>query len=339
MLSTQKLHLTKQELDNIFSKFAETKVLVIGDVMLDSYWWGKVERISPEAPVPVVNVSKREYRLGGAANVALNLRKLGAQPTVCAVVGKDVEGDVLVNLLGAEGISADGIIYTENRPTTVKTRVIGNKNQLLRIDAEECDLLPEEENFKLTERIKSLLENTDLVLFEDYDKGVICEKLIQEIVQAAREKNIPVVVDPKKRNFLHYKNVTLFKPNLRELADGLKLDIDSQSSITEIEEATKILLQRLQSDMAMITLSERGVYIADEKNAFLLPAHVRNIYDVSGAGDTVISVAALALQAGANTQTIAALANLAGGLVCEKLGVVPIDAGELYTEAEREICC
>jgi rfaE bifunctional protein kinase chain/domain len=331
------LHLTKQQLDSIFSKFGGTKVLVIGDVMLDSYWWGKVERISPEAPVPVVNVTKREYRLGGAANVALNLKKLGALPIICSVVGRDIEGDVFINLLGEEGISADGIIYSENRPTTVKTRVIGNKNQLLRIDAEDCDPLPVEESYKLTERIKSLLEDAAVVLFEDYDKGAISEELIQEITELARQKNIPVVVDPKKRNFLSYKKATLFKPNLRELADGLKLDIDSQSSIEEIEEATAILRNKLQAEMAMITLSERGAYIADAENAYLIPAHIRNIYDVSGAGDTVISVAALALHAGADTRTIAALANLAGGLVCEKLGVVPIAYDELYDEAVKEL--
>ncbi|MGZ5244244.1 MAG: D-glycero-beta-D-manno-heptose-7-phosphate kinase [Bacteroidia bacterium] len=339
MVSTAALHLTQQELDKIFARFKDTKILVIGDVMLDSYWWGKVERISPEAPVPVVNITKREYRLGGAANVALNLRKLGASPTICSVVGRDIEGDILVNQLQEQGISTEGIIYSETRPTTVKTRVIGNKNQLLRIDAEECDPLPEDENFKLTERIKSLMQDASVILFEDYDKGSISEKLIQEIVQLANEKNIPIVVDPKKRNFLSYKNVTLFKPNLRELADGLKLDIDSQSTIEEIEEAAQTLQSRLQAEMAMVTLSERGVYIADAKNGYLLPAHIRNIYDVSGAGDTVISVAALALQAGANTQTIAALANLAGGLVCEKIGVVPIDFDELYQEAVNELCC
>lgn len=338
MFSTQALHLTKEALDNIFAKFKDTKILVIGDVMLDSYWWGKVERISPEAPVPVVNISKREYRLGGAANVALNLKKLGASATICSVVGRDMEGDLLINQLQEQGISTEGIIYSESRPTTVKTRVIGNKNQLLRIDAEECDPLPEDENFKLTERIKALMNDASVILFEDYDKGAISEKLIQEIVRLANEKNIPVVVDPKKRNFLSYKNVTLFKPNLRELADGLKLDIDSQSTIEEIEEAAQTLQSRLAAKMAMVTLSERGVYIADAENSYLLPAHVRNIYDVSGAGDTVISVAALALQAGANTQTVAALANLAGGLVCEKVGVVPIDFDELYQEAVNELC-
>ncbi len=314
-------------------------MLVIGDVMLDSYWWGKVDRISPEAPVPVVNINKREYRLGGAANVALNLIKLGAEATVCSVIGDDLEGTLLTDLLLAEGISTEGIICTGTRPTTVKTRVIGNKNQLLRIDAENTDPLPEQENRQLTARIKTLLENTDLILFEDYDKGVICETLIQEIVQLAHEKGLPVVVDPKKRNFLSYKHVTLFKPNLRELADGLKLDVDSQSSIEEIAEAANILQNRLDAKMAMVTLSERGVYIANGQNTYLVPAHVRNIYDVSGAGDTVISVAALALRAGAETQTIAALANLAGGLVCEKVGVVPINFDELYQEALNELCC
>lgn len=309
---------------------------MIGDVMLDSYWWGKVDRISPEAPVPIVHVKKREFRLGGAANVALNLRKLGASPIMCAVAGGDLEAEVLNKLLEEEGISTEGMVYSQTRPTTVKTRVIGNKNQLLRIDSEDDHLISSEDSEPLKERILSLLNNADLVIFEDYDKGVISAGLIEDIVKEANKRKIPTVVDPKKRNFLAYKNVTLFKPNLRELAEGLKLDIDGQSTIEEIQDAAQHLLEKLQIDYALITLSERGVYITDRVKGNLVPAHFRSISDVSGAGDTVVSVAALALLAGASMETIAALANLAGGLVCEKIGVVPIEKEELYREAVKE---
>lgn len=330
--------ISKEEIERIFDSFAHKRVLVIGDVMLDSYWWGKVDRISPEAPVPIVNISKREYRLGGAANVALNLKKLGADPVICSVIGRDMDGEVFLRLLAEDEISASGITYSETRPTTVKTRVLGNKNQLLRIDTEEDKQISSDETLKLTERIRTLMDDADLVIFEDYDKGVISEELISEIVKEAHAADIPVAVDPKKRNFLNYKNVSLFKPNLRELAGGLKLDLDGASSEQEIHDAAAELQKRLQVKHSLITLSERGVYITEESgDGHLIPAHIRNIYDVSGAGDTVISVAALALLSNTSIETVAAIANLAGGLVCEKVGVVPIEKDELLEAALQEL--
>jgi rfaE bifunctional protein kinase chain/domain len=330
--------ISKEEIERIFNSFANKRVLVIGDVMLDSYWWGKVDRISPEAPVPIVNISKREYRLGGAANVALNLKKLGADPVICSVIGRDIDGEVFLRLLAEDDISSAGITYSETRPTTVKTRVLGNKNQLLRIDTEEDKQISGDETLKLAERIRTLMNDADLIIFEDYDKGVISEELINEIVKEANSSNIPVAVDPKKRNFLSYRNVTLFKPNLRELAGGLKLDLDGASSEEEIHDAAAELQKRLQVKHSLITLSERGVYITEESgDGHLIPAHIRNIYDVSGAGDTVISVAALALMSNAPIETVAAIANLAGGLVCEKVGVVPIEKEELLQAALQEL--
>jgi rfaE bifunctional protein kinase chain/domain len=220
----------------------------------------------------------------------------------------------------------------------VKTRVIGNKSQLIRIDSEEDAVLSGNDSNAIASRIEKLMAEADLVLFEDYDKGVISSELIEQVVASASKVGIPVAVDPKKRNFLAYKNVTLFKPNLRELAEGLKLDIDGKSSIEEISAATHSLKEKLAIKNALITLSDRGVYITggEKEKDFLVPAHVRNIYDVSGAGDTVISVAALALLAGVEPDVLAGLANLAGGLVCEKLGVVPITYQELYEHAIAE---
>lgn len=335
MIPSATIRLSRAEIDRIFGSFSGKRVLVIGDVMLDAYWWGRVERISPEAPVPIVNIDRKEYRLGGAANVALNLRRLGAEPILCSVTGADAEGDVFSSLLEEEGLSDAALVRTQARPTTVKTRVIGNKNQLMRIDAEDDGPIQNAEIEAVLERIRKLIQETDLVLFEDYDKGVITPELIEKVVGMATQSRIPVAVDPKRRNFLSYKNVTLFKPNLRELAEGLKLDLDGQSTIEEISAASRELITRLGIENALITLSDRGVLICGKED-FLVPAHVRNIYDVSGAGDTVISVAALTLLAGTEPKILAALANLAGGLVCEKLGVVPITYQELYEHAVIE---
>ena len=306
---------------------------MIGDVMLDSYWWGNVDRISPEAPVPIVHTKKKEYRLGGAANVALNLKKLGAEPVICSVIGKDADGEIFMRLLRDEGISSEGIVISQSRPTTVKTRVISGKNQLLRIDTEENGEVDRDDKATLLSGASKLLEDTDLIIFEDYDKGAISPGLIETIVTKANRQKIPVAVDPKKRNFLAYKNVTLFKPNLRELSDGLKLDLKPNPDIEEISAAAIQLREKLHLQEVLITLSERGVFLCDKQgSSHLIPAHIRDIYDVSGAGDTVISVAALALLANVSGDVVAALANLAGGLVCEKVGVVPIDKEELIRE-------
>lgn len=309
-------------------------VLIIGDVMIDSYTWGKVTRISPEAPVPIVAVEKEENRLGGAANVALNILALGATPYLCAVVGKDQNAEIFDNLLASHQLSKEGIIRSDNRITTVKTRIIGNNHQMLRIDKEVEYPLSEIELKELYNQIKNFVENKkiDVIIFEDYDKGVITTSLIEQVVELAKSKNIPVAVDPKKRNFLNYKNVSLFKPNLKELKEGLNIEIDTSIPAT-LENAAKQIREILNAKMAIITLSEKGILINTANEHKIIPAHVRNIADVSGAGDTVISVAALCLAAGISPQDIAELSNLAGGLVCEHVGVVSINAEELQKEA------
>jgi len=334
-LKKSHISLTETEINRIFDSFIEKKVLVIGDVMLDAYWRGHVERISPEAPVPIVHVYNTEYKLGGAANVALNLKKLGAEPIICAALGEDYEGEIFLKMLDDSKINHDGIIFCKARPTTVKTRIVSGKHQLLRVDKEDDSQITDKESAIITEKIKSLLETADLVIFEDYDKGVISKKLIEDTVLIANQLKIPIAVDPKKRNFMEYKNVTLFKPNMRELAEGLKLDIDIHAPISAIDGAANTLKKILKTKNAMITLSENGVYISGANDdGYLIPAHKRDIYDVSGAGDTVISVAALALLANVPIDVVAALANLAGGLVCEKVGVEPIDRENLLREAK-----
>jgi len=321
----------------IFRKFCNLNVLIIGDVMVDSYQWGKVERISPEAPVPICCVNKVENRVGGAGNVALNVKALGANPILCSVVGKDNSGQILLDLMQKEKMTTDNIIKSEYRPTTIKTRIIGNNAQMLRVDNENTDYLNTEEEKLLIEKIISLLDNqkVDVVIFQDYDKGVITPNLIQKTTQKAKEKNTPTCVDPKHRNFSLYKNVTLFKPNLKELKEGLKIEFALPSKDNLID-AALLLHGKQRVEKIFITLSENGVFFADyaKKKAEIihLSANVRNIADVSGAGDTVISVASLCLALGLTGEEIAKISNLAGGLVCEYVGVVPIEKERLYKE-------
>ncbi|WP_053406114.1 D-glycero-beta-D-manno-heptose-7-phosphate kinase [Persicobacter sp. CCB-QB2] len=319
-------------LDKLFESFNPLKVLVIGDVMVDSYIWGKVDRISPEAPVPVVNIHKKEDRLGGAANVAKNIQSMGATPILCALVGDDDQGQSFMDLLEARGVSAEGIIKSNHRTTTVKQRVLAGSQQMLRIDTENDQNLNAEEQETLLNRIEEIINGVDVIIFEDYDKGVLNKEVIAQVVNWARAKNIPTVVDPKKRNFMHYQGVTLFKPNLKEIKEGLKIEFNADHQ-EEVLAAVDQLLKSLQADTALITMSERGVFIKNEKQHVHVPAHIRSISDVSGAGDTVISIASLCLALGLPLDFTASLANLGGGLVCESLGVVPIDKKRLYEEA------
>ncbi|MBC8052329.1 MAG: D-glycero-beta-D-manno-heptose-7-phosphate kinase [Sphingobacteriaceae bacterium] len=322
-------------MQKLFQQFNNQNILIIGDVMMDSYLWGSVERISPEAPVPVVSVRKKENRLGGAANVVLNVQSLGATPIICSVIGEDIEGEEFLSILQKQGLSTEGIIKLKTRPTTVKTRVISQNQQMIRIDAEVDKEISLEESDQLFSVIKSIITSRriDAIIFEDYDKGVITEYLINKVVALAKSKNIITVVDPKKRNFLNYKGVTLFKPNLKELREGLKIDVDA-SNHAELELAVTKLHSKLQSDMVMVTLSEQGVYMYSKEGKRVIPAHIRNIADVSGAGDTVIATTAVCLAAGADAFNTASIANLAGGLVCEYVGVVPINKEELLKEAQ-----
>lgn len=320
---------------SLFEAIAKLKVLVIGDVMVDSYIWGKVNRISPEAPVPVVLSQKKEKRLGGAANVALNVQALGATPIPCAIVGDDIDGEFFLNRLKEKNIPSKGVITSRERETTVKERVLSGSHQLLRVDSESDKEMSAMEQKAMLAHIKNLLPEVDVVIFEDYDKGVLNPEVIATTIKEANQLGIPTVVDPKKRNFLDYKGATLFKPNLKELREGMKIDVDP-TDINSVKSASKALQEALECKMVMVTLSEHGVYISDNGDSHLIPAHIRQISDVSGAGDTVISVVACALAAGLEAKKTAALANLAGGLVCEYVGVVPINKDKLIDEIEDQ---
>ena len=322
------------QLSSLIEKFSSLRVLVIGDLMVDAYTWGKVNRISPEAPVPVVNVIKRETRLGGAGNVVLNIASLGAKPYVCSVIGDDSTGETLQEILKVAGLSTSGIITEKGRPTTVKERVIAGSQQLIRVDSETDAPISAASSLALLAQVKTWLPEVDVILFEDYDKGVLSAALIQEIIALASARKIPTVVDPKKKNFFAYSGATLFKPNLNELRDGLGLEPVAVKP--EAIAKTVADFKAAQSFTGLfVTMSERGVYMDYAAEQIQIPAHIRQIADVSGAGDTVISIAACALAAGGSAKQIAELANLGGGLVCESLGVVPIDVELLKREAGK----
>ncbi len=322
--------------NRVFDTFPTLTALVIGDVMIDSYLFGSVDRVSPEAPVPVVSITSKENRLGGAANVALNIKALGAKPILCCVVGNDANSKVFEELMLSNNLTREGVVQDSTRPTTVKTRVISHQQQMLRIDEEDSKVLDINVTKEMTERILSILESSkvDVIIFEDYDKGLITPELIKAVVDKGNELGIPISVDPKKRNFTSYKNVTLFKPNLKEMREGLGMELSPVNQET-LENAFTSLKQEINCTHALITLSELGMFITNGTNSTIVPAHIRNIADVSGAGDTVISVASLCLGSGTDIIFATKMANLAGGLVCEKVGVVPIDGAQLKNEALR----
>jgi rfaE bifunctional protein kinase chain/domain len=321
-------------LAELFAAFTNLHVLIVGDVMVDAYVWGRASRLSPEAPVPVVNVDRTENRLGGAANVALNVQALGATPLLCAVVGDDQGGDQLLRLLHENHLPADGLIRSAHRPTTFKQRILAQGQQLVRIDSEvETDLNAEEAS-QLLAAYDDLLPRADVVLFEDYDKGVLSETIITQCIARARERGIPTVVDPKKKNFLAYRHCTLFKPNLKELREGLKLEFGAPDADRPgFEAAVARLREVLMPEIVLVTLSEHGVFAQQGDAKTYLPAHLRTISDVSGAGDTVISIAACCVALAQPAAFTAALANLGGGLVCEQVGVVPVEKQLLLAEA------
>lgn len=321
----------------LFKEFNQLNIMIIGDVMVDSYLWGKVERISPEAPIPIVALRKRENRMGGAANVAMNIRSMGANPILCSVIGTDDKGDQFLDLLKKENISDDGIVRSTRRITTTKFRIFGNSFQMLRVDEEMDNDLVQGDYLTLIRVIDQIMSKVkiDCIIFQDYDKGVITQKLISEVVKRAMSANIPVTVDPKKKNFMWYKQVTLFKPNLKEMKEGLNIDADLDNNQSVIDAAQQ-LRTMLDCRYVLTTMSDKGVLMSlkdrtEERNIFM-PAHMRMISDVSGAGDTVISVASLCLAMNRTPNEIAYISNLAGGLVCEEVGVVPISKEKLLKE-------
>ncbi len=324
------------DLGKIFNSFNKVNALIIGDLMLDSYYWGDVSRISPEAPVPIVSVRKKDNRLGGAGNVAINIQAMGATPYLCGIIGDDDNGDRLVKIMQDTKLPVQGLIRVKDRPTTTKTRIISSNHHIVRIDEEVDENITKSHSDKLFAQVEKFITSgkVNVIIFEDYDKGVISASLIDKVTSLAQKHNIPTVVDPKKRNFLAYRKVTLFKPNLKELREGLGADLSAKDMET-MRRTVEVLRKKQEIDIALITLSEYGVYVNSETDKKLIPAHIRNISDVSGAGDTVVSVAALCCAVRLSPTDTAYLSNLAGGQVCEKSGVVPVNKEQLLAEAKQ----
>lgn len=327
---------TLPDITALFEGMNGLHVVVVGDVMLDNYWWGEVERISPEAPVPIVALQRRESRLGGAANVALNCKALGAKVTLASVIGDDRDGASLLELALGAGLGTDLIMHSAHRSTTTKTRVLSRNQQMMRLDDEHSEDLETEEEHPFIDLVLRFLqrEKPQVLIFEDYNKGVLKENVINRITEHCNEIGIITAVDPKKKNFLAYRKVTIFKPNLKEVREGLNLPV------YPVDEAALIdvhlhLEGALQHSVTFITLSEKGVFINDGVEARIFPSHIRNIADVSGAGDTVIATAALVYALTKDAAMMAQISNIAGGLVCEEVGVVPVDKDLLRAEALR----
>ncbi len=324
------------DFDKLFHQFTGLKVAVIGDVMLDTYWWGNVDRISPEAPVPVVAVTKKEQRIGGAANVALNVHSLGASVSMISVLGKDEDGDQLTELLKKNGIETKYLVHSEHRITTNKIRIISRNQHMMRLDAEIADDLGKEDEDRLLYRFENYIaaEDPDVVILEDYNKGVLTAAVIKQVIALCKKQGILTAVDPKRKNFFAYEGVGIFKPNLKEIKEGLNMMPES-INLSVLKDMHLLLQEKLQHQVSLITLSEKGVFYQQENNGAIIPTHIRSIADVSGAGDTVIAVASLVYAAAKDVKLMAEMANIAGGLVCEEVGTVAIDAGKLLSECKQ----
>ena len=318
--------------DKIFNNFNRKKVLIIGDAMIDSYMWGEINRISPEAPVPIVEIKNYENRLGGAANVALNIQSLGAEPILCSIIGNDNKGILFNNLMQKSNITTKGIIKIAGRKTTTKTRVISDNKHQIRIDEEDTHEIENED--KLLKLVNSILNNIDVIILQDYNKGVLTPKIITQIIEVANRKKIPTIVDPKNKNFNCYKNCTIFKPNLSEIKLGMNIELN-YDNIEEIKIASTKLRQSLKAQAILLTLSDKGICINSKEEFTYTPAFKRNIIDISGAGDTVLSVAALCLALNINNNYLSIISSLAGGIVCEEVGVVPINKQKLIFETKK----
>ncbi len=323
------------DFEKLFADLANIKVAVVGDVMLDTYWWGHVDRISPEAPVPVVALDKKEYRIGGAGNTALNTIALGSATSIISVIGDDEDGKQLTQLFQKNGINTEHLVVSAKRVTTNKTRIISRNQQMMRLDAEITKDIDSNLEDALLKHVKELFtaNKPDVLIFADYNKGVLTERVIQELIALCKEHNVVSAVDPKKKNFFSYKNVDIFKPNLKEVKEGLNLlleEVDEKS----LKNVHQSLHDVLKHQISFITLSEKGVFYQSSAKSHIIPSHIRNVADVSGAGDTVIAVASLAYAATKDMSLAAAMANIAGGLVCEEVGTAAINKEKLLQECK-----
>jgi rfaE bifunctional protein kinase chain/domain len=321
------VHFSQARLEELFHQFIGKRIAVVGDLMLDRYFWGTVNRISPEAPVPVVEIESESARLGGAANVANNIKSLGGEPLLIGTIGDDNSGAILRELVEQSGFCLDGLIVDSSRPTTVKTRVIAHGQHVVRIDREVRKDITREIQQQILDVLYQNLPSLNGVIIEDYNKGVIVRELIADIVQHAREHNVLVTADPKFNNFFAFKHVTVFKPNRKEVEEALGVRLINDE---HVEAAGKEILSRLEAESVLLTRGEKGMSLFESDGTVThVPTKARKVADVSGAGDTVISTLTIALAAGASLREAASLANFAGGVVCGEVGIVPIDLNSL----------
>jgi D-glycero-beta-D-manno-heptose-7-phosphate kinase len=319
--------ISQNRLDSLCSAFSRKRIAVIGDLMLDRYCWGKVARISPEAPVPVLEMDSEATRLGGAANVAHNIASLGGIPLMIGIVGQDDSGALLREIAKEAGFSTEGILDDPSRPTTSKTRVIAHNQHVIRVDRESKSDVDESIIASILETLEDQISSLDAIIMEDYNKGVIVKPLINKVINLARKHDVMITVDPKFNNFFEYRGVTVFKPNRKEAEEALGIRLKSDA---EVNAAGRELLKRLDSDNVLLTLGEEGMSLFSRSGEILkVPTKARTVSDVSGAGDTVISTLTMALAGGATMLEAATLANYAGGVVCEEVGIVPISIPEL----------
>lgn len=321
-------------LDELKNNFIGKKIAVIGDMMLDCYFWGEVKRISPEAPVPVVEIGDEFYRFGGAANVALNILTLGGIPLPIGVIGDDNDGKIFKLLIEQHKLQADGIIIDKSRPTTAKTRVIAHSQHVVRIDKESKDYINEELRKKIFSYIESHIRKVDGIILQDYNKGVLTPELIEKVINLANKNDVLITVDPKFNNFFAYKHVTVFKPNRKEAEEVLGIKIKTSSDISS---AGKIIRERLSAKNVLLTLGEEGIAVFSENQPEKrMPTKAIKVADVSGAGDTVISTLTMALAADANILEACYLANFAAGIVCGEVGIVPIEIDNLFSVVRND---
>ena len=319
----------KDRFNEITFEFDKKKILVIGDLMLDTYLWGHSERISPEAPVPIVQVNKVEHNLGGAANVALNLSSLGCEVFLIGTIGSDPEGEILKNLLNQSNIDFTPLVEFDSRPTTVKSRIISHDQQVIRTDRELTHDLSDESNKELQGLVSSIINDVDGIILEDYNKGVLNAGSISKIINLVKDADKPIYVDPKEKNFDLYKNVRLFKPNLSEFRSLYKEN-------TSLEKDGFNLKKNINADILMITRSADGVSLFVDSDYYDIPTKARSVHDVSGAGDTVIATFTLSDLCGATPKESVLLSNFAAGRVCEEVGVVPISLTMLNEMIEHQ---
>lgn len=326
--------LTTGKIKQLKNNFKKLKIAIIGDMMLDCYFRGDVKRISPEAPVPVIEVENEFFRFGGAANVALNVLKLGGIPVPIGIIGADNDGTIFTSLVKESKMIQDGIIVDDSRPTTAKTRVIAGNQHVVRIDKESKKDISSKTEKKLFDYLNSQIKKLDGIILQDYNKGVLTPALIKKIINLANDNRVLITVDPKFNNFFEYKNVTVFKPNRKEAEDILAMKIKTDSDITK---AGKTLLEKLKAKNILLTLGAEGIAVFEQgKEEKRMPTKARKAADVSGAGDTVIATLTMALSAGGNILEASYLANYAAGIVCEEVGIVPIEAAKLFEIVESE---